>query len=94
MIVVVTSSRLGRILQHHPDTKNFSDSKDYLALQKWLEQNKGRLVPTFPETESENLQVYFQLQTETTLTQTDLNELLKLHGIEGAYEKPSEELPM
>lgn len=92
MIVVVTSSSLGRLLQQ-PEGDEEGLKNSFQKLFDWLKKHACRLQPTFPGTDAENLLVYFNLVCETEIKDDDIVALRKLPGIDGAYRKGAEELP-
>ncbi len=94
MINVVTTSALGKLLFQHGSFENFPNANDYLSLQKWLEKKQARLNPTFPENEDQQLRNHYRLEANLEISQEDLDNLLKMPGIDGAFKKPADDLPV
>lgn len=95
MIAVATSTALAKALHQYKYVSRFPEAlaKDYKLLKAWLDKHLADLQPTFPDTDNEQLLIHFQLTSPKHLTQSDLDSLLRVPGIKGAYEKPSDDIP-
>lgn len=93
MIVVTTTPELGRLLHQHGAVERIPDDERYRALQQGLQERGCRLTPLFPDTTEESLLTWFELRGTLKGVPAELDALLQLPGIEGAYEKPADDLP-
>ncbi len=95
MLSVITTPPLGKLLHEFGDIKDLPDDQKvaYKPLLNWLKKKSFKLEANFPDTGEASLQVYFVLQATTAPTEEEVTFLLTLPGIDGAYEKPMEDLP-
>jgi len=94
MIVITVTAPLAHLLHQNSDLRKIDSSQKFLSLTNWLQQHQAKLVPTFPGADDQNLQSFFELHINKEMDETLLSELQKLPGIDGAYNKGDESLPV
>ncbi len=65
----------------------------FAQLFNWLKDSHCSLAPTFPASTDQGLLPFFSLIATKPISDTALQQLQKLPGVEGAYSKPDDALP-
>jgi hypothetical protein len=94
MIIVTVTVGLAKLLHQYEDINHIVQKKKYTGLINWLQQHHANLMPSFPDINNADMQTYFTLQAEREITDAALTQLQNLVGIQSAYRKPEDSLPM